>query len=82
MKNSIYFSSEVLLDFGMDSGMVLGGFWEENVIKNVNQTNNCNKGSDQRAAFIQFLKSCSSDGARQSGIQGFIQRYNIDPNQL
>ena len=27
MKNSTYFSSEVLLDFGMDSGMVLGGFW-------------------------------------------------------
>lgn len=35
MKNSIYFSSEVLLDFGMDDGMVLGGFWEENVIKNL-----------------------------------------------
>ena len=55
---------------------------QENVVKNVNQTNNCNKGSDQRAAFIQFLKSCSSDGARQNGIQDFIQRYNIHPSQL
>jgi len=55
---------------------------QENVNRNINQTNNCNKGSDQRAAFIQFLKSCSSDSARQEGIQNFLQRYNIHPSQL
>lgn len=55
---------------------------QNNINKNIQSTNNCNKGSDTRAKFIQFLKSCSSDAARQSGIENFINRYNIPESDL
>tara|TARA_B100000963_G_scaffold325472_1_gene311735 strand:+ start:30 stop:1379 length:1350 start_codon:yes stop_codon:yes gene_type:complete len=54
---------------------------QENVIKNINQTNNCNKGSDNRSAFIQFLKSCKSDKSPE-GIKNFMVKYKIPVTDL
>ena len=54
---------------------------QENVIKQINQTNNCNKGSDNRSAFIQFLKSCKSDKSIE-GIKNFMVKYNIPQSDL
>ena len=52
------------------------------VNNNIKSTNTCNKSADNRSAFIQFLKSCSSDAARQQGITNFINRYNINESEL
>ena len=58
------------------------GLEQKNINNNIKSTNKCNKSADNRSAFIQFLKSCSSDAARQQGITNFINRYNINESEL
>ena len=55
---------------------------QKNINKNIKSTNQCNDSANYRAAFIQFMKACSSDSARQESIQNFIERYNISPSEL
>ena len=54
---------------------------EKNVNKKINQTNTCNKRSDQRTAFIQFMKSCKSDKSIE-GIKEFLAKYKISESDL
>ena len=55
---------------------------QDRINTNIKQTNRCNKGANQRRAFIQFMKSCGSDSARESGMTNFLNRYNISPSEL
>ena len=46
------------------------------ISKDISNSNICNKKSNFRQKFIQFMKSCNSDKSA-TGIENFINRYNI-----
>lgn len=54
---------------------------QELISQDISNSNICNKKSNSRQKFIQFMKSCNSDKSK-AGITNFINKYNISESQL
>ena len=54
---------------------------QKNIDENIEDSNICNKSTNSRQAFIQFMKSCNSDKST-TGIKNFLNRYNIPETRL